>query len=384
MCGIIMKVSKSKTPVNREILEQFEDQKSRGTQGFGSIFIDKDGKMTVKRATSETLAIIDLYLNNSSSILFHHRSPSSSRNKISQTHPVHISSGSMKNDYYFMHNGVISNSDERKKAHEELGFVYSTDVETTDYYNRKERMFNDTECLGTDIARFIEGQTNHVGSVGSAAFFMVQVDKKTAIVEKIFFGRNSGNPLKLYKRQGEIMMSSEGKGEEVKEDLLYSFDPKTDNMKLSKKSMVIPRFTKAEEKETKEAVGFETSKSSFQSFKDDDDDYGGYHGYSKKIYDWEKGGLETELDNICEDFEDEAVRSLGEFFEEIKDIGNNQMFKIDVTDKLKEIATYMIGAQEECQKKWSESMTKELDKELEEKLDRVEREAALPEKLNSK
>ncbi len=385
MCGIIMKISKGKESVSRDILHQFEDQRSRGTQGFGSVFLDNKGKMTLKRATSEVLATVDLSLNNSNSIIFHHRAPSSSRNKISQTHPIEIKNGSLKHDYLFMHNGVISNSDERKKTHEDnLGFVYSTSVIDSDYYNREEEMYNDTESLGIDVARFIEGQTKAIKAVGSAAFFMIQSDKKTGIVQKIFFGRNDRNPLNLAKTRGELMLSSEGKGEEVKEDMLYSFDPKSDNMKLSKKKMVIPGFKPVVTIATSTEKDKTTNGTPYQSrggpiLVDDDHDI----GYKTDTFDsFSRDPLEVELEEITEEYEDEASRALSEFFDELKATGH-EMFKVDVTKTLKEIAQYMITGQEEAQKAWSEFMAKEMDDELNGKLEE-EVEVKVPEKLNSK
>jgi len=386
-----MKVSKKDETVNRDILEQFEDQRSRGTQGFGAIFIDDKGSMKLKRATGEVLSVIDLYLTKASTILFHHRSPSSSRNKISQTHPIHITSGDLKSDYYFMHNGVISNSDERKETHEKLGYVYSTDVETPDFHGVMESMYNDTEALGYDVARFIEGQTKHIKSVGSAAFFMLQVSKETAIVEKIFFGRNEGNPLNMAKSAGEIMLSSEGKGEEIKVDTLYSFDPKTEKMKLTKKEMIIPRYTKIEGTYSgARGIGYNT---------DDDDDFGNYSRSTRSAYPRSESimypredALTEEVDSICDDFEEEATKPLTEFFENLKQIDKQNMFKLDVSEVLKKIAQCMMVAQEECQKAWSATMVDEMDRELKDRIDEeadakdiLEKEKTIiPDKLSAK
>ena len=253
MCGIVAAFSK-KANVNNEVLLQFEDQSSRGTNGFGSIFLDEDGEFSLDRSTGQIKAIIDIKLKESKQIIFHHRTPSSSKNKISQTHPILIKSGDLKHQYFIVHNGVIYNSDERKKYHEdELGYVYSTHAEEKAWGDTKEWMYNDSETLGYDIARFIEGQTTKIKSAGSAAFILARVSRKTGKINRVYYGRNTGNPLML-KSNGKtkLSLSSEGKGSMVKEDKLYSFALK--DYKVTKKKMSVPTsipMTKVEEEEAK-------------------------------------------------------------------------------------------------------------------------------------
>lgn len=286
MCGIVAAFNKN-AEVNEEVLLQFEDQSSRGTNGFGSIFINEDGTFSIQRATGQVKAIIDVKLKPTNSLIFHHRQPSSSKNKISQTHPIKISTGSLKHDYYIVHNGIIRNDKERKKIHnDEHGYAYSTEAEETGWYDKKEIMYNDSETLGYDLARFIEGQDNKVMSIGSAAFIITQVDKKTQKITKIFYGRNSGCPLKLAKTRDYLMLSSEGKGEMVKEDMLYSF--KLDDFKIDKKKMPFQTWettttvSKKDDKKDTKVTGF--------GYNDDDDDdmpasgstrkyWNGYDGY---------------------------------------------------------------------------------------------------------
>jgi len=383
MCGIILKINngKGKDHVNRDILEQFEDQRSRGTQGFGSIFINEKGEIIIKRATSDILAVMDLYHTPSKAIMFHHRAPSSSRNKISQAHPIKITDASLKHDYYFMHNGIVSNHEERKKEHDDMGWQYTTEVED-DTYTKKETMCNDSETLGIDIARFIEGEEKHITACGSAAFFMLQVDKETAKAKRIFFGRNEGNPLKLAKTRGEIMLSSEGKGEDVNQDTLYSFDPLSADMKLDKKPMVIKRLQEKtvyySGQKTTNTIGFT-----------DDDDY----SYNKDIpsshSSWKAAGktytIDDELEEICEEHEESAIEAVTEFFDAITAEGEHGMFTIDVTDALKEIGRQMLEAQEKTKGVWSKRLADELDEEYKNKLEKEDSPVtAVPEKLSAR
>jgi predicted glutamine amidotransferase len=245
MCGIICAFNRDK-PVNEAVMLQFEDQSSRGMNGFGAMLIDKTGKFTVKRATGQVKAIIDLQLNPSEMIVFHHRQPSSSRNKISQTHPILIAHKTLEYDYLFIHNGCISEYGKRKKEHKkEYGYKYSTESEEYDWNDKKQLMFNDSECLGFDIALFIEHGTK-IKTVGSAAFVMVQINKKTQKVTRVYYGRNSSNPLHFATNKGkkrkEIFLSSEGPGKEIKANKLYWFNPLATDMKINSKEMKIVAF----------------------------------------------------------------------------------------------------------------------------------------------
>ena len=131
MCGLIGmfnfiitdKKTKKKTktePVNDEVIEQLEDQISRGNEGFGILMIDKKNEIELKRATEIAKALLDLYRKESTMIIMHHRNPTSSDNKISQTHPILVSDGSLKYNYYVIHNGIISNADNLKEEHEKF------------------------------------------------------------------------------------------------------------------------------------------------------------------------------------------------------------------------------------------------------------------------
>lgn len=381
MCGIVAGFSK-KQNINEEVLIQFEDQSSRGTNGFGSIFLDEKGKFSIYRATGQIKAILDVKLKPTKALIFHHRMPSSSKNKISQTHPIKISSGDLKHDYYFVHNGVIRNEDERKKVHnDELGYNYSTEVEHDSWYDKKEIMFNDSEVIGYDIARFIEDQTKIIEAAGSVAFIMTQVDKKSQVVKQIFYGRNSGNPLKLAKTRDYIFLSSEGKGDDIKEDTLYSF--KLNDYKITKKKMVIPTisYTDAVEedkkdKEEEKSKGIIVEKESFTDY----DDRGWKNLRSAHNYDDEWMNFEEEQE--VDKYFNAATMELDNLREIIAEAKGDELYLIDTEDIVKNIAIQVSRGVEYARNlKISEYIA---DQEDELVIDKTGADLKLPEKTSSK
>lgn len=245
MCGIILGAyfdKKINEPINDAVMDQFQEQATRGVQGFGLVFIDsKTGEFKLKRSTREAKAMVDLSLNQANTILFHHRMPTSSDNHLDQTHPIRVSNKLLKHDYLVVHNGIINNAIEMKKAHSEMGFLYTT--EHFEYYgvnnNNPVEKFNDSESIAIELARFIEGLTDTIGARGNAALIALQINKKSQKVEQILFTRNS-SPLNMYKRQDTLLISSEGQGDEVLPDTLYSCD--IHDFKLKKRPLKIPHF----------------------------------------------------------------------------------------------------------------------------------------------
>ena len=222
MCGILAAINfgeNNDKSVNNDIINMFQDQRGRGTEGFGIVMIQRNGDYRIKRATNEIKSLIDLYMEEAPMIIMHHRQPTSSDNLINQTHPIVVDNKLLKHKYLVIHNGVISNDDEILKEHEALGFVY-----TTKHDDLGISKFNDSESLAIEVARYIEKQTKEIGTLGSAAFIAIQIVKETNKVDKIYYGRNKSNPLKLGATRGKIRLSSIGQGEEVKEELLYNFN----------------------------------------------------------------------------------------------------------------------------------------------------------------
>lgn len=264
MCGIIAgfnsslknkgKQKKKTEKINQFIIDQYQDQCNRGTKGFGIIRITENGTIEIDRATQEMKFMLDLYLKPATMIIAHHRQPTSTDNKMDQTHPILISNPILKYDYYFIHNGIISNDTKLKIKHYDMGITYSTAYEKEGYYagSPKTTKFNDSESLGVEIALLIEKKQDFVENTNNAAFITLQIDKKTNKAERVFFGRSgTGSSLNLSKFQGNIKISSEGEGEEVIAETLWSFDPKDPKMILTSKAM---EFKEIKEKEKEEPI----------------------------------------------------------------------------------------------------------------------------------
>ena len=159
----------------------------------------------------------------------HHRTPTSSRNRISQTHPISIKNKNLKHNYLIFHNGIINNENEMKVDHEKIGFFYTTEKKL----NQTQYEFNDSESLAIDLARFIEKQIPQIKTKGSAAYIILQINKKTNKAVKLFFGTNN-NPLKLSQTRGKLRLSSEGEGNEIKENIMYNCNLKDFSIKKQK------------------------------------------------------------------------------------------------------------------------------------------------------
>ena len=251
MCGIIIAKnhSKNKKPVNEWVIDQLEDQINRGQQGFGVVFVDENGKYKITRSTEIAKTLINLYQNPSQFIALHHRLPTSSSNKLKQTHPIVVDNKILKHKYLIMHNGTVFNEDDIKKIHEKLGFKYTTEIkaekmegyaEYSSTYN--ENSFNDSETVAIELALFIEKKIPKIRVSASIACVILQIDKKKETINKIFYCRNR-NPLNLHQSKGEIRISSEGIGKEVKADMLYSINLK--DHKIAKRRL----YNEEEEKE---------------------------------------------------------------------------------------------------------------------------------------
>lgn len=252
MCGIVavFHYGKRKTePVNHLIMNQYEDQHTRGKEGFGFIKIGTPKEqIEIYRATEPTKALIDLYLNPATMGIFHHRSPTASINDLSQTHPMIVENDTLKYSYAIIHNGAIQNATEIYKKHtEEQKFLYTTYYQT--YYQSKSALkstelldkFNDSESLAIELAKFIENKTETIETTGNAAFIVLQCTKEWTPIA-IHFGRNEGKPLNMHQENGELFLSSEGPGEEIKTDTLYTAKISQTTLKLTERPILIPPY----------------------------------------------------------------------------------------------------------------------------------------------
>lgn len=152
--------------------------------------------------------------------------PTSTKNVVNACHPFTTkdffseANGYSGTTYILAHNGVISNhqAEECKKEHEKLGIVYTS--------VQPDGSFNDSEALLWDMALHLEGKKSFLSACGSIAFICLALNQKKG--DKLHFGRNFGSPLVMdLKPGGHLFLSSEGEGETVKTDALFTFDHRT-------------------------------------------------------------------------------------------------------------------------------------------------------------
>lgn len=226
MCGIVYKQNFNGAPVNNDILQQFDLQRSRGTQGFGLF----DGKH-LKRSAKEDGILKWLIKYDSPIIMFHHRFPTSTINVKRAAHPMSTGKYFGKTQYVLVHNGVIHNASEMYKKHAADGITYSTELD--------DGTFNDSETLLWDIALTLEGKQEKPTIEGRAAF--VCMKKVNGELVSMYFGRNAGSPLKLMYTEEQLALSSEGEGDMVTIDTLFTWDYAT--KKLVEQPMVFPQYS---------------------------------------------------------------------------------------------------------------------------------------------
>lgn len=222
MCGLIGVIAKNGNENNEFIINQFEDQNARGKEGFGIIRI-KQGKIEgIDRACTPMKFLMDLYTHKAESLIVHHRTPTSSENKLAQTHPINIKNKELAFDYLVMHNGVIQNDNELKEKHEKIGYTYTTEYLKENHYNTNTiSKWNDSESFAIDLIRFIEKKQPELKMTGSTAFIAIQIKKDTNQINKIYFGRKN-NPINIQEKKGLIYLSSEGPGKEIESHKLFS------------------------------------------------------------------------------------------------------------------------------------------------------------------
>lgn len=227
MCGIVAICDFQGRPVNNGIMQQFDLQRHRGTDGFG--LFDGD-KMNIVKATKENKILKWLVKYNSSMIVFHHRYPTSTANVKRAAHPFSTGNYFGNTSYVLVHNGVIRNADELFEDHQELGIEYKTMLDDLTY--------NDSEALLWDFALYMEGKQKEMKSIGDMAFICMKlVDNK---IERMYFYRNLGRPLNMLKSKEGIMLSSEGAGEEVEDSVLHNWNYKL--KRLTKKPLNVWRW----------------------------------------------------------------------------------------------------------------------------------------------
>ncbi len=166
MCGLCFVTRFDGHSAKKKIRKLYFHQKSRGTSGYGYVSV-AEGKVGTARAIDEKGIMEFLNEEQSNTILFHHRTPTSTPNVVESTHPIEVKNKILEHDYYVAHNGIISNADTLKKKHEGLGFEYTTELEKVwktkkNHYYKDEVIFNDSEALAIEVALVIEGKQDCV------------------------------------------------------------------------------------------------------------------------------------------------------------------------------------------------------------------------------
>jgi len=214
MCGIIGYISKLDKPdTGKRIIEQYQDQFDRGVKGFGVMSLTQQ-RFKIERATEPIKALLDTKFLTSKIAIFHHRQPTSTDNKLAQTHPIKVSHDELDSDYYVIHNGIISNSDDLFEKHtDKLGYIYttfepSTYSKTMGYHYSYGDKFNDSEAFAIELARFIDGEIGQMETKGSMAFLAIKVNKTTQKPTHMYWGRNDRNPLELLNTKTGLLIAS--------------------------------------------------------------------------------------------------------------------------------------------------------------------------------
>lgn len=244
MCGIVYGRRRDKRPVVNSLLKRFNKQRGRGTQGFGFIAPTAGKVNAVIRSEKEHEITEAMKETDAWEVLFHHRMPTSTANYAEVAHPITVKNKILKHNYYVVHNGVLRNEYQLKSQYEDMGFVYNTVVKTKkivevsgrEIVSEDTTEFNDSESFAIDLALFLDGKKYTIDSVGSIAFVCFQTDKKDNI-QRIYFGRNSGNPLVIEDNNDLFFIKSTGSGTSVTEDILWCLDYHT--MDLTKRDVEI-------------------------------------------------------------------------------------------------------------------------------------------------
>lgn len=227
MCGIVYAHDFDGKPVNNAIMQVFDEQRARGTEGFGLF----DGQeMNMVRASKEDKILKWLVKYDSNLIMFHHRNPTSTVNVARAAHPFSTKGYFGDDQYVLVHNGIIYNSRERKEAHEKMGITYQSVLQ--------DGTFNDSEALLWDVALYLEGKIEKVEARGAIAFVCMKTVKKG--LNKLYFARNS-NPLNMYRSKGGVALSSEGPGESIESGKLYTFNYQL--KRLTSRPMVLNQYS---------------------------------------------------------------------------------------------------------------------------------------------
>lgn len=227
MCGIITSVTKVPSLDNvKKIKAQYEEQKNRGTEGFGFVAV-KNGQVIWIRSKKEKDIMTQLdTLGETSLIMFHHRVPTCNYNTPKANHPFYITSKkNLRGKYFIVHNGHIDNHQSLRDEHEKEGYKYKSEVSWGFGGDTTYSAHTDSEALGIEMAKFIEGRQSRIKARGRAAIFMLELDHKDNPTKFYYFRET--NPISWYRNQKSMFFASEAKGIELPEKKLYCLDLST-------------------------------------------------------------------------------------------------------------------------------------------------------------
>jgi glucosamine 6-phosphate synthetase-like amidotransferase/phosphosugar isomerase protein len=147
-------------------------------------------------------------------MLFHHRLPTSTKNTFNSAHPIKIAK--KNNNYYLIHNGIISNVES----------IYNKYKDTNKLTTQVGQYFNDSEMLLWELSALLEKEIEikDFKVNGSYAFIVLKTDKNNKPIS-LYFCRN-GNPLKMHYDSEYFSLSSEGEGSDIEYKTLYRYDYK--------------------------------------------------------------------------------------------------------------------------------------------------------------
>lgn len=225
MCGIVSAFGKN---AKQAVMNQYDEQRSRGNDGFGFIALRKGRIVANERATSE--AEIEQRLSDLpkvDAILFHHRWPTSTQNVAESNHPIPLSHKEWQHKYYLLHNGHATYSDAQyseilkddyrfQTKVTEVSFVETASGQLQKVYGTSQ--VNDSEVLGYFIAEMLEGRRHTIPLYGAMAVMVVQEDSNG--VCRVFAFRNTGNPLTQRESNGTLIIASED-GQALVSETLY-------------------------------------------------------------------------------------------------------------------------------------------------------------------
>lgn len=216
MCGIIsVKNLTDSTPVNQTVKLLYFNQQARGHEGYGFIGLNKR-RLCTYRSTTESDFLSLLNTNQYDEVILHHRLPTSTKNTLKSTHPFMLTRNGKR--YYFVHNGIISNDKELSAKHDRLGIKYKS-------FDRANRNFNDSEALAWEFVLWLTNKQKRIEAQGSAAFVCLVTNAKTGHARRLYFYRNAGSPLMVFKDKTLLVITSEGNwGSEVPTNQLYYYD----------------------------------------------------------------------------------------------------------------------------------------------------------------